>query len=109
MRFVIDAQLPPALAEHLASAGHEAEHLYNIMRGLQTDREIWSYAIETGAVIVSKDEDFVYLVRDNPAGAQVVWIRLGNVTNKALWAALEPLLSEVVEALEAGERLIEIA
>ncbi len=78
-------------------------------RGVPTDREIWSYAIETAAVIVSKDEDFVSLVRENPAGAQVVWIRLGNVTNRALWKALEPLLPEIIEGLEAGERLIEIA
>ena len=105
----MDAQLPPALAAHLASVGHEAEHVNQIEHGVASDRDIWSYAIEAGAVIISKDEDFATLARDKSAGAQVVWIRLGNVTNRALWRALEPLLPEIVEGLEAGERLIEVA
>jgi predicted nuclease of predicted toxin-antitoxin system len=109
LRFLIDAQLPPALASHLIAIGHEAEHVNEIERGVATDAEIWAYAIEAGAVIVTKDEDFAALARDDPSGAPVIWIRLGNVTNRALWAALEPLLAEIVEALEAGERLIEIA
>ncbi|MGH6923725.1 MAG: DUF5615 family PIN-like protein [Propylenella sp.] len=109
MRFIIDAQLPPALAWHLIAAGHEAEHVNEIERGAATDAEIWAYAVEAEAVIVTKDEDFAALARNDPSGAQVIWIRLGNVTNKALWSAFSPLLPEIVEAIEAGERLIEIA
>jgi predicted nuclease of predicted toxin-antitoxin system len=30
MRFLIDAQLPPALARWLSSAGHDAEHVADI-------------------------------------------------------------------------------
>jgi predicted nuclease of predicted toxin-antitoxin system len=109
LRFVVDAQLPPALATHLIAAGHQAEHVNAIGHEAATDAEIWSYAIEADAVIVTKDEDFAALSNREPEGAQVIWVRLGNATNRALWAALEPLLPEIIEALEAGERLIEIA
>ena len=40
MRFVIDAQLPPALARWLAAQGHEAEHV--------GDQQMLSNAYSTG-------------------------------------------------------------
>lgn len=73
-----------------------------------TDEDIWSHALKIGAIIVSKDQDFAERATRDAVGAQVVWIRLGNTTNVALWAALEPKLPELLEALAAGERLIEI-
>ena len=109
MRFLIDAQLPPALALQLAAAGHEAAHVTEIGHGGATDADIWSHAISTKSVIVSKDGDFAILAKGSRPGPQVLWVRLGNVSNKALWSALEPLLPEIVEALEAGEQVIEIA
>jgi predicted nuclease of predicted toxin-antitoxin system len=30
MRFVVDAQLPPALARYLSSLGHDAEHVFDL-------------------------------------------------------------------------------
>ncbi len=105
---MIDAQLPPALVRHLRALGHEAEHVFDIGAVGTLDSEIWGHALGAGAVIISKDEDFAERARVPDTVLQVVWIRLGNVTNAALWRALEPRFVEIVEALEAGERLIEI-
>ena len=57
VRFLVDAQLPPALARWLASQGHEAEHVTDIGLASARDLDIWKYAQTTGAVIISKDED----------------------------------------------------
>lgn len=57
-RFLIDAQLPPALARKIASLGHNAEHLIDINLLDANDSEIWDYALTKQAVIVTKDEDF---------------------------------------------------
>jgi len=108
LRLLVDAQLPPGLAARLSSAGYQAEHVNLIGLEVATDREIWSRVVETGAVLLTKDEDFVELVRRDQSGAQVVWIRLGNISNQALWTALEPILQDIVDALVSGERLIEI-
>lgn len=108
MRFVVDAQLPPALARNLTSEGHQAEHINEIGMAIAADIAIWEYAEAAGAVIVSKDEDFAKLVFETASGPQVIWIRLGNITNEALWHALKPLLPELIEALESDERLIEV-
>jgi predicted nuclease of predicted toxin-antitoxin system len=58
MRFLVDAQLPPALARWLAANGHEATHVSDV--GLQTasDPAIWDHALAVSSVIVTKDEDF---------------------------------------------------
>ncbi|MFZ0208626.1 MAG: DUF5615 family PIN-like protein, partial [Roseiarcus sp.] len=59
MRFLIDAQLPPALARRLVELGHDADQQLAAV----TDSQIWDYALATAAVIVSKDEDFACVNR----------------------------------------------
>ncbi len=58
MRFLVDAQLPPALARWLVAQGHEADHVADLGLGGASDTAIWNLALRTGAVIVTKDEDF---------------------------------------------------
>ncbi len=58
MRFLVDAQLPPALARLIAERGHVAEHITDIGPGDAPDRDLWRYALAHQAVIVTKDEDF---------------------------------------------------
>ena len=53
MRFLVDAQLPPALARWFVEKGYAAEHVYDIQMESATDYEIWHRAETTGAVIVS--------------------------------------------------------
>ena len=63
MRFVVDAQLPPALARWLASQGVEAEHVFDVGLAEAPDAVIWQQAMERVAVVVSKDEDFALRVQ----------------------------------------------
>lgn len=108
LRFLVDAQLPPTLALRLSALGHEARHVNRIGLGEATDGAIWSHAAKRGAVLVTKDEDFVALARRDPGGPAVIWVRIGNTTNDALWRALEPVFPQIVSALERGERIIEL-
>jgi len=62
MRFVVDAQLPPALARLLATHGHTAEHVADIGLRDADDSPIWAYALLHQAVFVTKDEDFPHRV-----------------------------------------------
>ena len=107
IRILIDAQLPPELARRLTARGYVAEHVNRIGLGDIGDSAIWRHAARTGAILVTKDEDFLALAGQEPAGPQVVWIRIGNISNEALWRALDPLLDEIVQSLNAGERIVE--
>jgi predicted nuclease of predicted toxin-antitoxin system len=57
-RFLVDTQLPPALADHLAARGRHAEHVTRIALGAASDKEIWTYAKKSQMVLIRKDEDF---------------------------------------------------
>jgi predicted nuclease of predicted toxin-antitoxin system len=107
-RFLIDAQLPPGLAVHLRECGHIAEHVNRVRLGGTADIAVWNYAKRHGATLVTKDEDFLAFSRREPSGPQVVWIRIGNIGSDALWHRIEPVLSEIIDSLETGERIVEV-
>lgn len=109
IRFIVDAQLPPALARWLTAQGYEAEHVIDFGRDGTTDREIWNRALEKNAVIVSKDEDFSLLAIRSGTGPQVIWIRTGNIRRTALISWFENILPSIILAIQRGEHVIEIA
>ena len=108
MRFLIDAQLPPALALLLNDRAHVAEHVNDVGLGESPDHDLWRYALEQGAVIVTKDEDFANMAALGGDAPTVVWIRVGNTRRAVLLAWFEPLIEQVISLVEAGDRLIEL-
>ncbi len=108
MRFLIDNQLPSALAAWLRDKGQQAEHVLEVGLAQGKDTPIWHYAQTQGAVIITKDEDFAEWIRRGRSGPQVVWLRIGNTTKRSLFAWLEPLLPSILRQLEQGDRLVEV-
>ena len=108
MRFLVDAQLPPALARWLVDDGHEAAHVGDLGMQAASDTAIWDRALASSAAIVTKDEDFARrkVLADN--GPVVVWIRLPNTRRRYLLAWFETVLPDVLAALARGETLIEV-
>ena len=53
MRFLVDAQLPPALARMLTDHGHHAEHVTDVGPADASDRELWRYALDHEPLIDS--------------------------------------------------------
>ena len=108
MRFLVDAQLPPALAKWIADKGHSASAVRD--QGLRNsdDGSIANFAVESDWVVVTKDEDIVERALGRKDDARVVWLRIGNSTNRVLLAWLEPLWSEVIRQLQQGQRVIEV-
>ena len=108
VRFLIDNQLPSALAHWLRERGHDAEHVLTVGFAQGKDTPVWRYAQAQGAVLITKDEDFAEWVRRSRPGPQVVWLRIGNSTKRELFAWLDPLLPAILRQLEQEERLIEV-
>ncbi|WP_368496993.1 DUF5615 family PIN-like protein [Herbiconiux sp. A18JL235] len=108
MRFLVDAQLPPALARMLAARGHVAEHVTDIGPADAADHALWAYAMEHRAVLVTKDEDFSSMVVLGGEAPAIIWIRVGNTRRRALIEWFEPLIDTVVDMIEAGNDLIEL-
>jgi predicted nuclease of predicted toxin-antitoxin system len=108
MRFLVDAQLPPALARWLGEHGCSAAPVRELGLRDSDDGSIWNFADTGGWIVVTKDEDFIARCIGNPDAPAVVWLRIGNCTNRVLFAWLEPLLPEIRNRLSQGEKLIEV-
>ena len=108
MRFLVDAQLPPALARWLGDKGYAASSVRDAGFLTSDDGSIRNYAREGGWVLVTKDEDFAEEEMNFHAGPPLVWLRIGNATNRVLFAWLEPILPEIIRQLESGQSLVEV-
>jgi len=108
MRFLIDAQLPPALAAWLRTRGYEAATAREVSLRDASDSAIWKRATEEGYVIVTKDEDFALMAAAEEMGPSVLWVRTGNLVNRLLLARFEHAWGEIEAHLQSGAKVIEL-
>ena len=105
-----DAHLSPALAPWCRAAfGVEAAPLRDLGLRDAEDATIFAEARAVGAVLITKDSDFVDLVTRHGPPPQIIWLTCGNTTNAALRGILASAWLQVAELLAAGEPLIEIS
>lgn len=106
----IDAQLPPALAGWLRDLGEtQAAHVEGLGLLRAEDPEIFEAARRAGAVVITKDSDFVDMQERLGKPPQIVWLTCGNRSNQALRVLISTNWTWVRELLAAGEPLIEIS
>jgi len=73
-----------------------------------SDAQVAQHAAATGAVVVTKDDDYRSFGVD--AGPiQVLWIRLGNVSNRVLLKRLGEVWIDASASLEAGEDIVMVS
>jgi predicted nuclease of predicted toxin-antitoxin system len=108
MRFLVGAQLPPALARWLAAQGHTAQHVGHLDMAGASDNAIWALAVQAGAVIVKKDEDFAQRKTLEGSGPRVIWICLPNTRRRDLLIWFDNVFPAVLRSFERGDTLIEI-
>jgi predicted nuclease of predicted toxin-antitoxin system len=108
LKFLVDAQLPPGLAQALRDIGHHADHVCDVGLLRASDDDILRFAIENGCAIISKDEDFAPRHRKEEPKVVVIWVRIGNSSRQALLERFIPLFPNILALIEDGETLIEI-
>ncbi|MEI6782091.1 MAG: DUF5615 family PIN-like protein [Verrucomicrobiota bacterium] len=108
MKFLVDHQLPPALARFIVTQGHPAKHVRDLGLMEADDTEIWRYANVHGLVVVSKDEDFTFLAGVPGETGKLVWVRIGNCRKQALLEAFRCQLPRIVSELETGSQIVEL-
>ncbi len=108
MKFVVDHQLPPALARFLESQGHRAYHVRELGLKAADDATIWRRAAAEDLVVVSKDEDFFFFASAPNAAAKLVWVRVGNCRTHLLVERFRVRLPQIVASFEAGSNIVEL-
>jgi predicted nuclease of predicted toxin-antitoxin system len=107
LRFLVDAQLPPALARHLRSLGHDAHHVADVGLIAAPDQMVWQRATDEDAALMSKDQDFLALALRATRG-RFIWIRIGNTSRAAIIRSVGEALPHIIAAMSAGERIVEV-
>lgn len=106
----IDAQLSPYLAQWVSSEfGIDARPVRDLGLREAKDREIFLAAREAGAVILTKDSDFVLLLELLGSPPQILWLTLGDTSNAHLKEVLSRSFESARELLLRGESLVEIS
>ena len=107
MLFLVDAQLPPSLAEALREAGCQAVHLVELGLLAASDQQIWDEAISRSAVLVTKDRDFPVRRAASNDGPAILWVRVGNIGNRKLIELTLRALPTIIDSIERDEAVIE--
>ena len=73
------------------------------------DLAIFHAARKAGAVVMSKDSDFVLLLERFGPPPQILWVTCGNTSNARRQEVLRKSFPEARARLEPGEPLVEIS
>lgn len=99
MRFLLDANLSPRLAEGLRAAGHSTRHVDEIGLVGVSDAEIFDRAADDGDVVITADTDFSLLLAARGSARPSV-ILLRHVAELP-WQEHQALLLDNLEAVLA--------
>jgi predicted nuclease of predicted toxin-antitoxin system len=103
MRFLLDMNLPPAMAEWLQSEGHDAVHVRDLGFAHLPDHDVFTRAAKDGRIVVTFDLDFGEIVGlAGAAGSGVVLLRLRLARQNHLRGRLRAAIAEAGAALESG-------
>lgn len=107
MRFLVDTQLPPRLADWLSTRGYESDHTTAFPQGfLLKDREIRQIAIQKDQIIITKDSDFedFYFIEGVPP--RVLLVAIGNCSNSDLFEIFNENLDLIIERFAENFSLV---
>lgn len=106
----VDAQLSPRLAPWISDRfGIEASSMKWLGFQEVKDDVIFAAARLRGAVIMTKDVDFIDLVDARGTPPQIIWVTTGNTSTAYLKEVLLEVFHEVLALLASGEPIVEIS
>lgn len=82
VKFLVDAQLSHKVAAWLIAQGHEAQAVREVGLRDADDCAIWRHALQTGAAILTKDEDFAARSAQAANAPVVVWLRIAQLLER---------------------------
>ncbi len=108
MKFLVDHQLPVALARWLAAQRTDTVHVLDAGLDTTPDADIWDRAVAEGRIVVSKDADFFHLANRVRDPGRLLWVRVGNCRTAALLARFSTLWPDIQTAFASGQRIVEV-
>lgn len=109
MKIWVDAQLSPALASWMREALQvEAQALRDLGLRDAKDSLIFERARAENAIVFTKDQDFLDLLRRRGPPPRILWLSSGNSSNLHVRTLLVRSWPKILALFESGEALVEI-
>jgi len=104
VKFLLDENQSPRIADLLVDAGHDAIHVRDIDLRTSPDEHVLAAALDAGRVIISADTDFgELLAASNAAGPSILLLRRqGQRRAREIAALILANLDVVAEDLQSG-------
>ena len=105
---ILDTNLPPNLALWITAKFQIESYSTDYLKLSDAeDKEIFLFAREKNAIVITKDDDFVSLLMRYGSPPKIIWLTCGNTSKPRLQ---EILTSHLVQALDALQQtdLVEI-
>jgi len=108
VKFLIDNQLPSALARHIQQLGIDSIHVSDIGLEAATDQQIWEHALLNDFIIVSKDSDFIRRAQLGGKSPYILWIRCGNCSKHYLFKRFSQEIGTLIASIKSGAVVTEL-
>jgi len=108
MKFLIDENISPKVAEELRKLGYDAIHVREVRLKGHTDEEIMTFAKNKGRVVLTLDIDFAD-IRNYPLGTHsgIIRLKIKSASSKRILDCLKSQLPEIMNhPLEAGALVV---
>jgi predicted nuclease of predicted toxin-antitoxin system len=103
MKFIVDAQLPKALAFSLRDKGFDAIHTSELPNGNDTTyAEINLLSLTENRVVISKDGDFYDSFTAKKEPYKLLHVKTGNIKNSQLLELFDKNIGLILEELDKG-------
>ena len=104
MKFLIDNNLPPLLAEWLIAGGHDAVAARDLPNGPRTgDSPLAAVADVAGRVVVPKGRDLLDLHLADGSPKKLLRVTTGNIKNRELLGLFESHFAAALAVLHAAD------
>lgn len=105
MKFILDANIPPSLAEEFSE--FEVYLSSSLPQGnASKDSEIIKYALENELILITKDIDFYYSFIQSKKPQKVILVKLGNMKIRELRSYFRLNMEEILNHLNDHSMLI---
>ena len=113
LEFWIDMNLPPIMVSWLVNDFNvSAKSFYDLGFAVADDSEVYKTAAKqsNSVIITTKDVDFINLSKEIGPPPKILYLNIGNISNKMLKQIIYKHFSEVIKMfVETDKYLIEIS
>jgi predicted nuclease of predicted toxin-antitoxin system len=95
VKLLLDENLSPRLVALIGDLYPDSTHVENCGLLAAPDEQVWSFALENGFAIVTKDSDFSERSVLDGCPPKVIWLRIGNCKTAKAGLVLHGSFSEI--------------